>query len=194
MIKRIKKKYIFIVMCAVVTVLGVIITAINLMSYSSVNSQVDEKLKMLIQNEGLMPDFPIQEDPEDGEPEDDEGNTPDEDKSENQDDENPDGDGKTDDTGTDKTEEPGGDDTGSGSTGTKNDDLTDGDSASGEEKDKDSDDQTDSEPSSFRKINSPCSVTLTNSAKNVPAVSCAAIIVGRKLTSLSTYLCQPFPR
>ena len=132
MIKRIKKKYIFIVMCAVVTVLGVIITAINLMSYSSVNSQVDEKLKMLIQNEGLMPDFPIQEDPEDEEPEDDEGNTPDEDKSENQDDENPNGDGKTDDTG-------------SGSTGTKNDDLTDGDSASGEEKDKDSDDQTDSE-------------------------------------------------
>lgn len=73
MIKRLKKKYIFIVMCAVVTVLVVIISAINVMSYSSVNSQIDEKLMMLVENEGLMPEFPKIEWPDRGEPEDNEG-------------------------------------------------------------------------------------------------------------------------
>ena len=63
MIKRLKRKYTLIVMCAVIAVLGVIITAINLVSYSAVNAQLDEKLLMLIDNEGKMPDFPPPEIP-----------------------------------------------------------------------------------------------------------------------------------
>ena len=63
MIKRLKRKYILVVMLAVVTVLGVIITAINLLSYSGVNSQLDEKLAMIVDNEGKMPDFPPPEIP-----------------------------------------------------------------------------------------------------------------------------------
>ena len=65
MIKRLKRKYILIVMSAVVTVLAIIITAINVMSYTSVNSQLDEKLTMLVENEGLMPEFPPVEIPDD---------------------------------------------------------------------------------------------------------------------------------
>ena len=63
MIKRLKRKYTFIVMLAVISVLGVIITAINLVSYSSVNSQLDDKLMLIIDNEGKMPDFPPPEIP-----------------------------------------------------------------------------------------------------------------------------------
>ena len=63
MIKRLKRKYTLIVMLSVVAVLGVIITAINLVSYSAVNSQLDEKLLMIINNEGMMPDFPPPEIP-----------------------------------------------------------------------------------------------------------------------------------
>ena len=58
MIKRLKRKYTLVVMLAVISVLGVIITAINLVSYSSVNSQLDDKLLMIIDNEGKMPEFP----------------------------------------------------------------------------------------------------------------------------------------
>ena len=63
MIKRLKRKYILIVMLAVIIMLGGIIAAINLLSYSAVNSQLDEKLTMLIENEGEMPDFPPPEIP-----------------------------------------------------------------------------------------------------------------------------------
>ena len=63
MIRRLKRKYILIVMLSVVAVLGIIITAINLVSYSAVNSQLDEKLTMLIENEGKMPEFPPPEIP-----------------------------------------------------------------------------------------------------------------------------------
>ena len=63
MIKRLKRKYTLIVMLAVVTVLGVIVTAINIVSYSAVNSQLDEKLMLIIDNEGKMPDFPPPEIP-----------------------------------------------------------------------------------------------------------------------------------
>ena len=52
MIKRLKRKYTLIVMLAVIAVLGVIITAINIVSYSAVNSQLDEKLMLIIDNEG----------------------------------------------------------------------------------------------------------------------------------------------
>lgn len=58
MIKHLKRKYIFIVMVAVIAVLSVIITAINIVSYSAVNSQLDEKLLMIVNNEGTMPEFP----------------------------------------------------------------------------------------------------------------------------------------
>ena len=63
MIKRLKRKYILIVMLAVIAMLGAIITAINLVSYSAVSSQLDEKLTMLVDNEGMMPDFPPPEIP-----------------------------------------------------------------------------------------------------------------------------------
>ena len=93
MIKRLKRKYVLIVMLAVVTVLGVIITAINLVSYSAVNSQLDEKLAMIVNNEGEMPDFPPPEIPS----VDDEAETPETDEGEDDPNvENPDGD--TDDT------------------------------------------------------------------------------------------------
>ena len=59
MIKRLKRKYTLIVMLSFISVISIIITAINLVSYSAVNSQLDEKLEMIIDNEGKMPDFPI---------------------------------------------------------------------------------------------------------------------------------------
>ena len=64
MIKRIKRKYTLVVMCAVVAVLGLIITAINIANYVSVNSLLDEKVEMLVENEGLMPEVPFGEKPE----------------------------------------------------------------------------------------------------------------------------------
>ena len=63
MIKRLKRKYTLIVMLAVIAVLGIIITVINIVSYSAVNAQLDEKLAMIIDNEGKMPDFPPPEIP-----------------------------------------------------------------------------------------------------------------------------------
>ena len=65
MIKRLKRKYILIVMIAVTLVLGIIITAINITSYSSLNSQLYDKLTLIVENEGKMPDFPLPETPED---------------------------------------------------------------------------------------------------------------------------------
>ena len=74
MIKRLKRKYIFIVMCAVTAVLGVIITAINIASYSSLDSQLEDKLTMIVENEGKMPEFPPEEEtPEEELPPEDEG-------------------------------------------------------------------------------------------------------------------------
>ena len=67
MIKRIKRKYTFVVMSSVILVLGLIITAINITNYTSINSLLDEKLKMLVDNEGLMPDLPFGEKPDDTE-------------------------------------------------------------------------------------------------------------------------------
>lgn len=67
MIKRIKRKYIFVVMCAVVVVLGLIITAINVANYTSINSLLDEKITMLVENEGLMPEVSFGEKPGDDE-------------------------------------------------------------------------------------------------------------------------------
>ena len=59
MIKRLKRKYTLIVMLSFISVISIIITAINLVSYSAVNAQLDEKLEMIIDNEGKMPDFPL---------------------------------------------------------------------------------------------------------------------------------------
>ena len=67
MIKRIKRKYTFIVMSSVILVLGLIITAINIANYTSINSLLDEKVKMLVDNEGLMPDLPFGEKPKEEE-------------------------------------------------------------------------------------------------------------------------------
>ena len=55
MIKRIRKKYVTVVMIAVVAVLGLIITAINVTNYSSINDLLDERLEMLVAYDGLMP-------------------------------------------------------------------------------------------------------------------------------------------
>ena len=89
MIKRIKKKYIFVVMSSVIAVLGLIITAINLANFSSINSLLEEKVAMLVDNEGLMPEVPFGEKLDKDEPDDPEGTE--EDGSEEQD---PDTDGE----------------------------------------------------------------------------------------------------
>ena len=47
-------------MCAVILVIGIIITTINIVSYSSMNDQLDFKLELIVENEGMMPDFPIE--------------------------------------------------------------------------------------------------------------------------------------
>jgi len=64
MIKRLKRKYVLIVMIAVTLVLGIIITAINITSYSSLNSQLYDKLTLIVENEGKMPDFPLPDTPD----------------------------------------------------------------------------------------------------------------------------------
>ena len=60
MIRRLKRKYTFFVMCAVILVIGIIITTINIVSYSSMGEQLDFKLELIVENEGMMPDFPIE--------------------------------------------------------------------------------------------------------------------------------------
>ena len=64
MIKRLKRKYVLVVMIAVTLVLGIIITAINIASYSSLNSMMYDKLVLIVENEGKMPDFPLPELPD----------------------------------------------------------------------------------------------------------------------------------
>ena len=56
MIKRIKRKYAFIIMTSVIIVLGLIITGINATNYSSIGSLLDDKLTMLVENDGLIPE------------------------------------------------------------------------------------------------------------------------------------------
>ena len=56
MIKRIKRKYAIIIMTSVIIVLGLIITAINVTNYSSIGSLLDDKLTMLVENDGLIPE------------------------------------------------------------------------------------------------------------------------------------------
>lgn len=63
MIKRIKRKYALIVMSSVMVVIGLIITAINVTNYSSINSLLDEKLTMLVDNDGLIPEVSFGESP-----------------------------------------------------------------------------------------------------------------------------------
>ena len=74
MIRRIKTKYTLIVMSSVILVLGLIITAINVANYTSINSLLDEKLDMLVDNEGLMPDLPFGEKPDEDKNGDSDGN------------------------------------------------------------------------------------------------------------------------
>ena len=64
MIKRIKTKYTIIVMSSVIAVIGLIITAINVANYSTTNSLLDEKLTMLVENDGLIPDVDFGKPPE----------------------------------------------------------------------------------------------------------------------------------
>ena len=68
MIKRIKRKYALIVMSSVMVVLGLIITAINVTNYSSINSLLDEKLTMLVENDGLIPEVNFGEPPKPADP------------------------------------------------------------------------------------------------------------------------------
>ena len=56
MIKRIKRKYAIIIMTSVIIVIGLIITAINVTNYSSIGSLLDDKLTMLVENDGLIPE------------------------------------------------------------------------------------------------------------------------------------------
>ena len=56
MIKRIKRKYALIIMTSVIIVLGLIITGINATNYSSIGSLLDDKLTMLVENDGLIPE------------------------------------------------------------------------------------------------------------------------------------------
>ncbi len=64
MIKRLKRKYTLFVMLSVTAVLSIIVTAINITSYSSLNSQLYDKLSLIVENEGKMPDFPLPDTPE----------------------------------------------------------------------------------------------------------------------------------
>lgn len=70
MIKRIKRKYAFIIMTSVIIVLGLIITAINVTNYSSIGSLLDDKLTMLVENDGLIPEVSFGVPPESDESED----------------------------------------------------------------------------------------------------------------------------
>ena len=56
MIKRIKRKYALIIMTSVIIVLGLIITGINVTNYTSIGSLLDDKLTMLVENDGLIPE------------------------------------------------------------------------------------------------------------------------------------------
>lgn len=69
MIKRLKIKYSFVVMSAFTAVLLLIILAINSTNYSLITSLIDDKIKLIIENEGQMPEFPIPpEEPGEGDP------------------------------------------------------------------------------------------------------------------------------
>ena len=56
MIRRLKGRFILSVMCAVIVVLGTIITAINFANYKSINESVDYKMELLAENGGKIPD------------------------------------------------------------------------------------------------------------------------------------------
>ena len=62
MIKRLRRKFIVITMCSILTVLGGIIGGINIANYISINQRADEKLDLLVENQGRFP-------PMEGEPE-----------------------------------------------------------------------------------------------------------------------------
>ena len=57
-------------MSSVMVVIGLIITAINVTNYSSINSLLDEKLTMLVENDGLIPEVNFGEPPRPAKPED----------------------------------------------------------------------------------------------------------------------------
>ena len=79
MIKRIKRKYAIIIMTSVIIVLGLIITAINVTNYSSIGSLLDDKLTMLVENDGLIPEVsfgPPPTTPESDNPDDPDGSVP----------------------------------------------------------------------------------------------------------------------
>ena len=56
-------------MSSVVAVLVLIVTAINLTNYSSISTLLDEKLTMLVENDGLIPEVNFGPPPADPEPE-----------------------------------------------------------------------------------------------------------------------------
>ena len=134
MIKRIKRKYALIVMSSVMVVIGLIITAINVTNYSSINSLLDERLTMLVKNDGLIPEVNFGEPPRPEKPEDTEEES---------------GDGDTDpdgDTEEDPGEQiPGGDETPGGEDGDGEETGGDTDDGTGEGNG-DSDDDSDDEP------------------------------------------------
>ena len=142
MIKRIKRKYTLIVMSSVILVLGLIITAINIANYSSINSLLDEKLGMLVDNEGLMPDLPFGEKPEDDE---DSKDTDDSSGDADDGEDSTDGDGDNQ-TGDGDTDEPNGGENGSGDEDLGGDDSqNDQESGDGAEEPGEGEDPTDDE-------------------------------------------------
>ena len=155
MIRHIKKKYIIIVMSSVIAVLGLIIAAINIANFSSINSLLEEKVAMLVDNEGLMPEVPFgekldKEEPEEPEnTEDGEENSADEDNSADTEDSGDgsedSGDGAEDDNGTSQPDSGDGSENGQGSAepDTGDGDSVQGDEDQGADTDQSDDDQTD---------------------------------------------------
>lgn len=130
MIKRIKRKYALIVMSSVMVVIGLIITAINVTNYSSINSLLDEKLTMLVDNNGLIPEVDFGKPPT---PPDTDEDTDDPDATETPDD--PDGTESPDEGGTENPDATGPDegDAGDGTGDSDTGGAGDGEDGDGEE-------------------------------------------------------------
>ena len=138
MIKRIKRKYALIVMSSVMVVIGLIVTAINVTNYSSINSLLDEKLTMLVDNDGLIPEVDFGKPPT---PSDSEEDPEDPDGTEDPDD--PDSSGGTEDPeGTENPDSSGGTDDPDGTGGTEDPDDSDPDGSQTDEEGKEDEEES----------------------------------------------------
>lgn len=57
MIRKLKVKFVFLAMTALLILLAVIVTGMNIINYNSVIAEVDETLQLLSKNKGTFPDF-----------------------------------------------------------------------------------------------------------------------------------------